>query len=353
MPNTTRRPLLVAAAAAVAVLYTLWSARPAWADLAAAAALAAAVCLTWQGWAVVPRGLVAPALALAGAHALSAALSVEPAASWRAGLGLVAYGLLFVLAANLCRLGLARRDIYRGLLLAAHVILAAVLAQWALDGAQLWGYRVTIENTNSFALVNLLLFPALLAGEARGYVAGLAAAVAWLSASRAGWAGFFAAALTLPGRGAALGRWRWALLALGVGAALAVGLRADLRADNARGLMWPLAWRLFADSPIWGHGANTYKAYWMAAYPSPYHFGHPHNLALQIAAELGAVGLAAAAWLLLALGRELLAAPGPWAAAARAATVALLVQSLADVPTTAPYIAGLWLVLLALGLARE
>jgi len=102
-----------------------------------------------------------------------------------------------------------------------------------------------------------------------------------------------------------------------------------------------------------GQGPSTFKSWWVAAGLHQYSFGHAHNLPLNLLAETGLIGLVAGAWLAWALARELARARGPWAAAALAATVALGVQSFADVPTTAPYIAAAWLVLARLGLPDE
>lgn len=342
-----RAVLLLASAMAVSLVYSLWSARPLWADLALVAVLAGAVRLTWRGWGPAPLRL--PALALLGAFTLAALFSDAPLQSWRTVLGVVAYGLVYLLAGNLLSAGVPRATLYRALLLTAQILLVGLAAVWLADGAPFGGYRVPVENTNSFALFTLLLMPAIVTGDARTLVLAEALCVAWLSGSRAGAGGLAAGLLSLrlPVRVPA---WALAVLALAVGLALAA--RADLGASNGRSNMWQVAARMFAESPLVGHGPDTFKAHWVAAYPE-WASGHAHNLPLNLAAETGLVGLAAGVWLIGSVLRALARAGGPWGRAALAATVGLLVHSLADVPTTAPYITVTWLALVALGLADD
>jgi hypothetical protein len=262
-------------------------------------------------------------------------------------LGLVGYGLVWMLAGNLLAHGVERRDLYRALVLTAHVILAAVLTQWLLDGARLWGYRVRVETSNSLTLYALLLLPALATGELRGLVLVESLAVGWLSASRAALAGLASGLLTTR---------RGAWLAAGLVASLLVAVlaRRDVLIGNGRAEMWRMAGQMVLASPLVGQGPNTFKSWWLADGPRYMAFGHAHNLYLNLAAETGLVGLAAGAWLGGALLRRLVAnVGGPWQRAALGATAALLVASLADVPTTAPYVTTAWLVVVRLGLGDE
>lgn len=339
--------LLIAAVLAVALLYALWSARPLWSDLALLAVLGWAVRRTWVGWeSAAPKILRAPSIAFLAAYALAALFG--PPASWRAVLGLVGYGLVFMLAGNLLAHGVDRRELYRALVLTAHVILAALLTRWLLDGAHLWGYRVLVENTNSLTLYSLLLMPALATGELRGLVLAEALLVGWLSAARSAGAGLVAGLL-------ANRRGGW--IALGLVAALLVAVlaRADLFAHNGRLEMWRLAGRMFTESPLVGQGPNTFKSWWLGSGERYMSFGHAHNLYLNMAAEVGLVGLAAGAWLVAALVRALRSSAGiaEWRRAALAAIVALLVVSLGDVPTTQPYVTLTWLVVVRMGLGDE
>lgn len=342
---------------AVGLLYSLWSERPAWSDLALLLVLAVAVRLTWQGWAVAaPAPLRWPALAFGAAHVLTAALSTDTATSWRAVVGLAAYGLVFMLAGNVLAAGVTRGQLYRALVLTAQVLVAAMLAGWLADGARLWGYRVRFEANNTAALMALLLMPALVVGECRRLVIGQAVAVAWLTASRSGALGMLAGLVTAAPLATVPARyWRWGVV-IGLVLMLALASRAgrDLLTANGRAEMWTVAGRMFADSPLWGQGPNTYKAHWLAAGPWEYAFGHAHNLYLNVAAETGMIGLAAGGWLMWAVLRSLSSAGSMsgsmWPRAALAATVALLAHSLGDTPTTAPYIVVAWLALVRIGL---
>lgn len=333
-----RRVLLLADVGAVGMLYTLWSARPAWSDAALLMVLFVAVVETWSGT-FPPRQLSLPALAFLGAFVLSAVFAPDQETAWRSVLGVVAYGLVFLLLGNLLARGVPRSELYLALVIVAQVLMAAWAVNWLMDGARLIGYRLRYDNSNSAALSVLLLLPALVVGERRRLVAGQSAAVLWLSASRAGALGLAAGVGTLVLRGKALARHRWVLVALAIALGLGLAARPDLLAANSRGKLWGLAVRMVEASPLVGQGPNAYKGWWLASDDSPYFFGHAHNVYLNLAAETGLVGVAAGAWLigalLLALARR---RSSPWALAALAATVALLAHSLGDVPTTAPYI---------------
>lgn len=352
-PLSLRRVLLLADVGAVAMLYTLWSARPLWSDVALLGVLAVAVAVTWKGLgAACPRPLCLPGLAFSGAFALSAALAPDPYTAWRTVLGVAAYGLLFMLFGNLLAQGVTRRELYHALVLRAQVIVVALAVSWLLDGAPLVGYRLRFENANSAALAVMLLMPALLVGEARWLVAGESAALLWLSASRAGALGLAGGVATLLLRGQRR-RWAWLALPSGGLGALAVGLRPDWWSGNAREALWAVALRMAAASPLVGQGPSAFKAWWLATDPPLFFFGHAHSLYLNLLAETGLVGVAAGAWLAGALLQALWRrASSPWALAALAATVALLAHSLGDVPTTAPYITVTWLALVRLGLAE-
>ncbi len=345
-----RRVLLLADVGAVAMLYSLWSTRPLWSDLALLLVLSVAVALTWRGT-NLPRHLSLPALAFLGAFVLSAAFAPDQLTAWRSVVGVAAYGLVFLLLGNLLALGVTAGELYLALVIAAQVLMAAWSANWLMDGARLIGYRLRYDNTNAAMLGVLLLMPALSVGERRRLVVGESAAVLWLSASRAGALGLAAGVGTLLLRGTALGRQRWVLMVVAVAIGLGLLARPDLLAGNAREKMWGVAVRMVAASPLVGQGPNSYKGWWLAADDSVFFFGHAHNVYLNLLAETGLVGVAAGAWLigavLLALGHR---GSSPWAVAALAATVGLLAHSLGDVPTTQPYITVTWLALVRMGL---
>jgi O-antigen ligase len=335
-----RRVLLLAAMLAVALVYSLWSARPLWSDVALLAVLVVAVSATWRGWPALAR----PALAVLAAFTLAAAFSAEPLASWRAVLGVAAYGLVYLLLVNLLAAGLARAELYRALVIAAQLLFAVQAALWLQNGAPLFGYRSSVEINNSVALFTLLLMPALVVGEWRRLVIIEALAVAWWTASRAGVVGLVAGLL-------ALGQVnRWVIVGLAVVAGLGLAARGDLLVSNGRAEMWTVAAQMFADSPLVGQGPGTYKARWLAAHPNAFASGHAHSLPLNLAAETGLIGLAAAGWLVVAVLRALSRAGELWARAALAATVGLLAHALFDVPTSAPYLTATWLALIAMGL---
>lgn len=347
----SRRVLLLADCAAVGMLYTLWSARPLWSDLALTVLLAIVVIVTWKPGTIDPRHLSLPALAFLAAWVLAALFAPQQLVAWRSVLGLVAYGLVWLLLGNLLAHGVTRSELYRALLLAAQVVTVPLALVWLADGARLWGYRVRFETNNSAALAVLMLMPALIVGERRALVVGESGVLLWLSASRSGALGLAGAVGATVLRGRAGQRW-WPLLVI-VGLVLGVGLaaRGDLLAVNERGRLWGVAARMAAASPLVGQGPNSYKGWWLAADDSAYFFGHAHNLALNLLAETGVLGLAAGAWLagalLLALARR---GSSPWAVAALAATVGLLAHSVGDVPTTQPYITVAWLALVRMGL---
>jgi O-antigen ligase len=96
-------------------------------------------------------------------------------------------------------------------------------------------------------------------------------------------------------------RFRSVLAILILGGAVAVGFsRASARSadrlltyeDAARGDLWSLARLAFTESPVWGLGWGDYAGYvsWSK---------YPHNLFLEVAAELGLVGLLALSGVLI------------------------------------------------------
>lgn len=349
-----RRVLLLADVGAVGLLYTLWSARPLWSDVALIGVLAVAVLVTWDSWATAaPRALRWPALAFLAAWVLSAAYAPDQLTAWRSVLGVLAYGLVFMLLGNLLAWGVTRVELYQALVIVAQVLMAAWLANWLMDGARLFGYRLRFDNTNGAALSVMLIMPALLVGRLRRLVLVESAAVMWLSASRSGALGLVAGLGALLVRRQAVAR-SWLLVgAMVVPVGLGLAARGDLTVSNGRAAMWGIARQMIVASPLIGQGPNSYKAWWMTTNPPTFFFGHAHNLYLNVAAETGLIGVMAAAWLvgalLLALARR---GSSPWAVAALAATVGLLAHSVGDVPTTAPYITVTWLALARLGLAE-
>jgi len=67
--------------------------------------------------------------------------------------------------------------------------------------------------------------------------------------------------------------------------------------DNARGLLWSAAWQLFLSDPLTGIGYGAYGTGIRSILTSRYDMlATAHNVPLNVAAELGLIGLAAVGW---------------------------------------------------------
>jgi putative inorganic carbon (HCO3(-)) transporter len=126
----------------------------------------------------------------------------------------------------------------------------------------------------------------------------LAVAMIWFSGSRGAWIGLVAAAvvmagLILPAKFPEMSRRLWPL---GAGAivliGLIVGLIVMLRPDPGRTVIYEDAFNRFLSAPLTGHGLFTYKIYVPEPVELRMHI-HAHNIFLQIAVELGLIGLVA------------------------------------------------------------
>lgn len=156
----------------------------------------------------------------------------------------------------------------------------------------------------------------------------------------AGAAAGAAAYLALSGRlGASRGRLLWAAagaLLLAGGVAASLRLRSASASDSARLAMWDAALRATPLYPWLGSGPDTFEALlrrgrtdgFIRALGSSAGQAHAHNDLIQIAATMGAAGLAAYAWLLGALAMLSWRARGdPLRAAAAGALAGLFVQA--------------------------
>jgi O-antigen ligase len=95
---------------------------------------------------------------------------------------------------------------------------------------------------------------------------------------------------------------------------------------GVRGELFETAIRLFLERPVFGHGTGAFAAV-ASATVGLTDLPYPHNIPLQVAAELGAVGLVATAAVLLGAGLRRLPS-GPWWLALRFLFVFLFLESL-------------------------
>ena len=123
------------------------------------------------------------------------------------------------------------------------------------------------------------------------------------------------------------------LLAVGIGAAIALGSEGDqpltLFGEN-RPHYWRVAWQDFEANPALGSGAGTFGAFWLEHRPVDEFVHDAHSLFLESLAELGPVGLVL---LVIGLGVPLLGLRGredPFVAAAAGAYVAFLLHAAVD-----------------------
>lgn len=280
------------------------------------------------------RGIGAVLLAIAA----SSVGSVRIEASLRQLLLWMMYGGIALVTAAPRLDQRARERVLDGLtLIAGWLCLIALFMFWGAGNASMRWYS-TFYWPNPFAAFLLLLLPlsmarAVHAPTLRGAISHGAMSVLLgvslvLTYSRGAW---LIAAVMLPLAGVLSrpGSWssglrRGLAVAIGVGAAVVLLVHAvpagvtsnvveraasiaDPAADvsiQGRVHFWRSALAVFADHPLVGTGAGTFEAVHSAYQTDPRFYARdPHNVYLQLAAEMGIVGLAAAAFFLVSLVR--------------------------------------------------
>lgn len=107
---------------------------------------------------------------------------------------------------------------------------------------------------------------------------------------------------------------------------------------SSRSEFWPVAWKAFLQSPLLGHGLNTYSSFWLKTYSCPPQevFLHAHNQYLDVLVSAGLIGLCALIFLLAklftTLRSELSRAEGefPWVMGLAGALCVYLVHGVFD-----------------------
>lgn len=333
---------------------------------------------------------------------LASLTSIDPRRSFSqltlAAAGLLIYALCAALAARGWPVELFAKALLAAGTLETLLVWAGALAwyrQWLNAAPGQWlpliSYRPALANILAMS-ANLLLMLALSRlVYSRSRVSRMIllllsanfAAVIFLTSSRGGWlgtAGGLAVLVLLLGfqRRADLvwllesaRRRPWLLTVVGVIAAVglaAVGWLAVRQMAHpthgpllsSRSEYWPAAWKAFLASPLVGQGPFTYANFYLAenSVPPSYLFVHGHSAPLNLLAEMGLAGAAAAGLLVVqlvrglrrrfqrAVGLDLAVLMGTAAGAA-----ALAVQSLVDCFHTDPMAISILLVLLGAGLA--
>ena len=293
----------------------------------------------WRAWGVItiPTSLDAPIVILVATASVGLYASVDLPTSlaslWRLLLGVaIYYGLV-----NSVRNGVQLRSM--ALLLIAGCLGMASLTlfgtRWSIvrliSWPQLYNHIPTLfraadgagafhPRTMGMALATLFPLPValLLFGEARvyrissGLLVPLMGLLMLLTQSIQALVGISAALLLL-----AVCRNRWFLLTIPLVAGIlwwgvtGYGLGRLLSVDDLLGIgvvlrldMWGRALAMIRDMPYTGIGLDTFPTIQTNFYPG-FLIGselHAHNLFLQIALDLGLVGLAAFLWLLIAFG---------------------------------------------------
>ena len=315
--------------------------------------LAAIILAVWLGKKVLAgehlpsTSLDIPISALLGVLLLAAVLSDIPRLSLEGLLYALMCVVLFYLVVDLLRHGWPAELFTKSLLVVGGIacVLAVVEAlEWYLSWLVIGGlahpippslFRIvrTLSPNALAAYVNLLIpIAVVLAVGARRRInrlvlAGwllLAVVVQFLTLSRGGWLGLFAAAatlaimLTLQYRSLPwtiqprhkVGRWNILSVAVIAGMVIAILLSCligyRLLTDPSRRgsveervLMWRSAWSAFLDRPVTGTGPWTYGTQFLRY--SRVDLRRPvekaHNVILTILAESGILGLAATVWL--------------------------------------------------------
>lgn len=381
-----------------------------------ALAVAGWLLLRWrEGWRW-HRTALDTAFALWGL-ALAASLLANPDVWRRSAIALWYVGLYvgvwYVLQDSIASGRLRRDTLVDGLLIGGVVVLLVgylQLVTWAqtwlplmLDGrADLTLPRLVSTPGNANALGNFLVvllpFAAgrFLAARLRlsrvvmgGYTL-LTAGLLFLTFSRGAWLGAAAGLGVMGGlsmahygllsRGALAGRWRAqsrkiraAIAAIMLAGLVAVVLALALfvrsfdqagRSTDLRTYIWQAGITLFQEKPLTGHGLFTFGRGLarLASVPPTNPHSHAHNAPIQIAAELGVIGLAALAvtlWLIYRGFRHnwrVATAAGATQqqlllGSAAGAVAGFAVHQLTDIPAMMPMIALVGLVALVVGLA--
>ncbi len=341
-----------------------------------------------------------PVLIYIAAYLITSLTSTDPRRSLGDLVFLLFALLLFSLSADLVRQGWPAQHMARAWLLAGAVV-ACLLWVEVVGWYQQWQaasagssfpdivYRLPVPNLIAIFLNPFILAAAAFFLAARKWVerigmlllGGLFGGLSYLASSRASWLGiglgglfllyWFARERQLNGR--SIWRWlraRWPLavvLAVVLLAVLAVGgyflyqqtvHPTHASVADARSEYWPVAWKAFLHSPLWGNGPYTFGSLWLQAYsvPPKGFFPHAHSTLLNLLAEGGLLLTLAFAWLwwntLRLLWKRLQTAEAvrrPIVAAALAILLAFTIQGFFDSYHHEPL--GLWAMLLFLGLA--
>lgn len=334
-----------------------------------------------------------------------------PSEMMRAGLGLYAIALFYVLAHDAIHDHASFRTVvvtvmFVGLLEAAYGVFNLLAGNEQLLLYRRWAYHDsatgTLVNRNHFALLMALVFPLTVihAGLERGSSRGrgprdsdvlarrlllaLTSVVVALglvfSRSRMGVISFTVACVAVPaiahllrpdpraGRGAGGAGWGIPLLSavlvavyvLLIGVTPAFERFANLWTDLETGRLpiWHAATAMALDQPLFGHGWGSFN-FLIDGYrdtPTGLDTSYAHNDYLQVFAETGIVGLAFVLWLLVLLARRILRAlASPMTPEARFTIVWLtigivtaLVHSLADFGLRIPGVGFMFTLLLAI-----
>ena len=257
-----------------------------------------------------------------GACALGVVLGLDPRRSLMLSVPTLASLLVWVLIAR-GRAALVFPSVAVGLFIAASVqsamlVLAAFLhpqatpGEWVVDAGAAW-----IVAPNDIAWMACILpLPAVLAGRHTGKVL-----IALLVA-------FFALCAVVHSRTSAVvaiavavsfialsfhGTWKrsrgWTIALAGAGVA-AVPMAFSATSMHARWQLWKATWSIFLDHPWTGVGLHNFVLAYRPYLPSSFELVDPrttpwpHNLLLEIAAECGLIGLAAALYLVGCVARR-------------------------------------------------
>lgn len=272
-------------------------------------------------WPRTPVDLAA--LAWLGALVAASAFALDPAGSFPR----VTKGFMPALVGLAALHAGPRVDGRRALavyLAAAGLVAAAGLGMWVAEGASYaWRARGLSHHYMTFGGQLLLELPVALAvaltARSPRWRWGAAAVALLTFASlattftRSAWMGAFVSGLVV-----LVGVWPWGLGFL-LGGAIAAWLlaqgewrdRLHSMVDPSHGyngerlLMWGAGWRMFRADPLTGVGLQDLHVVY-PLYKSPQAteaIGHLHNTYVQIGATMGALGLAAFAWLYASLLR--------------------------------------------------
>lgn len=347
MPAT--RLVLAALAVLTPLVWTMQNENTAYAKLLVLG-LAAAMMIAITPWRRLFGAVrhAAPLHALLGFGLLSAAFSASPSFGWPAGV--LALTLWIIVAAAAAPISPA---FWRRTIVAAAVgpVVIGLLQIGHLDPTP-WG-ALTIENFHG-RICSTLGNPNFLAGFLAGtipfcwpvaWLAGPAILVLLFTAAKGGLLGLLAsaavgtAAARRPGPPRVSRNVKVTLVAMAAAVLLALTFAAPIRERllfswtgeslRFRLLTWQQVMRMLPPAPVLGHGLGRFQV----VYPRfrlaeiirmfgqhSYMTDHPENLTLELASELGIVGLGLWLWLIAFAGRSLaMKLTGPDGAARRLA----------------------------------